>query len=266
MIMPRKAESFSEALRMGVETFHQLKEVLSAKGYNTAVGDEGGFAPDLRSNAEAAELILVAIEKAGYEAGEDIWLALDPAASEFYCDEGHYLLDESKDERKTGQEMIDLYQEWIDRYPIYSIEDGLAQDDWDGWRAMTQALGQQVQVVGDDLFVTSLKRLQKGIDSAVANSILIKLNQIGTLTETLRAIELARANGYTTVISHRSGETEDSFIADLAVGANAGQIKTGSASRSDRVGKYNQLLRIEEDLGSKASYTQLRDFPLAASR
>jgi enolase len=266
MIMPRKAESFSEALRMGVETFHHLKEVLSAKGYNTAVGDEGGFAPDLRSNAEAAELILVAIEKAGYEAGEDIWLALDPAASEFYCDEGHYLLDESKDERKTGQEMIDLYQEWIDRYPIYSIEDGLAQDDWDGWRAMTQALGQQVQVVGDDLFVTSLKRLQKGIDSAVANSILIKLNQIGTLTETLRAIELARANGYTTVISHRSGETEDSFIADLAVGANAGQIKTGSASRSDRVGKYNQLLRIEEDLGSKASYTQLRDFPLAASR
>ena len=260
MIMPRKAESFSEALRMGVETFHHLKEVLSAKGYNTAVGDEGGFAPDLRSNAEAAELILVAIEKAGYEAGEDIWLALDPAASEFYCDEGHYLLDESKDERKTGQEMIDLYQEWIDRYPIYSIEDGLAQDDWDGWRAMTQALGQQVQVVGDDLFVTSLKRLQKGIDSAVANSILIKLNQIGTLTETLRAIELARANGYTTVISHRSGETEDSFIADLAVGANAGQIKTGSASRSDRVGKYNQLLRIEEDLGSKASYTQLRPF------
>ena len=266
MIMPRKAESFREAVRMGVETFHHLKEVLSAKGYSTAVGDEGGFAPNLRSNAEAAELILVAIEQAGYEAGEDIWLALDVAASEFHSEEGLYLLDQSKAGRKTGQEMIELYQEWIDRYPIYSIEDGLAQDDWDGWRALTQALGERVQLVGDDLFVTNLARLQKGIDSTVANSILIKLNQIGTLTETLQAIELARAKGYTTIISHRSGETGDSFIADLAVGTNAGQIKTGSASRTDRVAKYNQLLRIEEDLGPNASYTQLRDFPLAAAR
>ena len=227
---------------------------------------KGGFAPDLRSNAEAAELILVAIEQAGYKAGEDIWLALDIAASEFYCDEGFYLLDQSKAGRKTGQEMIELYQEWIDRYPIYSIEDGLAQDDWDGWRALTQTLGERVQLVGDDLFVTHLARLQKGIDSAVANSILIKLNQIGTLTETQRAIELARENGYTTIISHRSGDTGDSFIADLAVGANAGQIKSGSASRSERVAKYNQLLRIEEDLGPDASYTQLRDYPLAAAR
>ncbi|MFB3067927.1 MAG: phosphopyruvate hydratase [Acidobacteriota bacterium] len=266
MIMPRKAESFTEAVRMGVETFHHLKEVLSAKGYSTAVGDEGGFAPNLRSNAEAAELILEAIEQAGYEAGEDIWLALDIAASEFYCDQGFYLLDQSKAGRKTGQEMIELYQEWIDRYPIYSIEDGLAQDDWDGWRELTQALGERVQLVGDDLFVTHLARLQKGIDSTVANSILIKLNQIGTLTETLRAIELAQANGYTTIISHRSGETGDSFIADLAVAANAGQIKTGSASRTDRVAKYNQLLRIEEDLGPNSSYTQLRDFPLTAAR
>ena len=266
MIMPRKAESFAEAVRMGVETFHHLKKVLGEKGYSTAVGDEGGFAPHLKSNEEAAELILVAIEQAGYKAGEDIWLALDVAASEFYCDQGRYLLDKSKSGSKTGEEMIQLYQEWLDRYPIYSIEDGLAQDDWEGWRALTQALGQRVQLVGDDLFVTNLKRLQKGVDTGVGNSILIKLNQIGTLTETLRAVELATVNGYTKVISHRSGETEDTFIADLAVAANADQIKIGSASRTDRVAKYNQLLRIEEDLGPDARYAQLRDFPLPADR
>ncbi|MDA2923518.1 phosphopyruvate hydratase [Acidobacteria bacterium AH-259-L09] len=260
MILPGKAETFAEALRMGVETFHHLKKVLAQKGYTTAVGDEGGFAPNLKSNDEAVELILLAIEQAGYRPGEDIWLALDVAASEFYSNQGHYLFAKSGGGSKTAQEMIELYQDWLNRYPIYSIEDGLGQDDWDGWKLLTQALGCQVQLVGDDLFVTNLKRLQKGIESGVANSILIKLNQIGTLTETLRAIELAKVNGYTHIISHRSGETEDSFIADLAVATNAGQIKTGSASRTDRMAKYNQLLRIEEDLGSQAVYAQLKDF------
>ena len=261
MIMPRKAESFAQALRMGVETFHCLRNVLSEKGYNTAVGDEGGFAPDLKSNEEAVELILTAIEKAGYRPGEDIWLALDVAASEFYSREGQYVFSQSGGGNKSTQEMLELYQRWLKAYPIYSIEDGLSQDDWDGWQQLTLAVGHQTQLVGDDLFVTNLKRLQKGIDLGVANSILIKLNQIGTLTETLRVIELAKVNSYTNVISHRSGETEDTFIADLAVATNAGQIKTGSASRTDRVAKYNQLLRIEEELGPQSIFTQLADYP-----
>ena len=261
MIMPRKAESFVQALRMGVETFHCLRNVLSEKGYNTAVGDEGGFAPDLKSNEEAVELILTAIEKAGYRPGEDIWLALDVAASEFYSREGQYVFSQSGGGNKSTQEMLELYQRWLKAYPIYSIEDGLSQDDLDGWQQLTLAVGHQTQLVGDDLFVTNLKRLQKGIDLGVANSILIKLNQIGTLTETLRVIELAKVNSYTNVISHRSGETEDTFIADLAVATNAGQIKTGSASRTDRVAKYNQLLRIEEELGPQSIFTQLADYP-----
>ncbi len=261
MIMPRKAESFVQALRMGVETFHCLRNVLSEKGYNTAVGDEGGFAPDLKSNEEAVELILTAIEKAGYRPGEDIWLALDVAASEFYSREGQYVFSQSGGGNKSTQEMLELYQRWLKAYPIYSIEDGLSQDDWDGWQQLTLAAGHQTQLVGDDLFVTNLKRLQKGIGLGVANSILIKLNQIGTLTETLRIIELAKVNSYTNVISHRSGETEDTFIADLAVATNAGQIKTGSASRTDRVAKYNQLLRIEEELGPQSIFTQLADYP-----
>ncbi len=260
MIMPRKAESFSEALRMGVETFHCLRKVLSKKGYNTAVGDEGGFAPNLKSNEEAVELILTAIEQAGYRPGEDIWLALDVAASEFYSEDEQYLLSQSEGGGKDTQEMIELYETWLKTYPIYSIEDGLSQDDWEGWQQLTQAVGNQVQLVGDDLFVTNSKRLQKGIDLGIANSILIKLNQIGTLTETLKVIELAKTKQYTNVISHRSGETEDTFIADLAVATNAGQIKTGSASRTDRVSKYNQLLRIEEELGTHSTYAQLEDY------
>jgi len=261
MIMPRKAESFSEALRMGVETFHCLRKVLSKKGYNTAVGDEGGFAPNLKSNEEAVELILTAIEQAGYRPGEDIWLALDVAASEFYSADGQYALGQSESGSKDTQEMIKLYETWLKAYPIYSIEDGLSQNDWEGWQQLTQAIGNQVQLVGDDLFVTNSKRLQKGIDLEIANSILIKLNQIGTLTETLKVIELAKTKQYANVISHRSGETEDTFIADLAVATNAGQIKTGSASRTDRVSKYNQLLRIEEELGTQSTYAQLADYP-----
>ena len=261
MIMPRKAESFSEALRMGVETFHCLRKVLSEKGYNTAVGDEGGFAPNLKSNEEAVELILTAIEQAGYRPGEDIWLALDVAASEFYSADGQYALGQSESGSKDTQEMIKLYETWLKAYPIYSIEDGLSQNDWEGWQQLTQAIGNQVQLVGDDLFVTNSKRLQKGIDLEIANSILIKLNQIGTLTETLKVIELAKTKQYANVISHRSGETEDTFIADLAVATNAGQIKTGSASRTDRVSKYNQLLRIEEELGTQSTYAQLADYP-----
>ena len=259
--MPRKAESFSEALRMGVETFHCLRKVLSKKGYNTAVGDEGGFAPNLKSNEEAVELILTAIEQAGYRPGEDIWLALDVAASEFYSADGQYALGQSESGSKDTQEMIKLYETWLKAYPIYSIEDGLSQNDWEGWQQLTQAIGNQVQLVGDDLFVTNSKRLQKGIDLEIANSILIKLNQIGTLTETLKVIELAKTKQYANVISHRSGETEDTFIADLAVATNAGQIKTGSASRTDRVSKYNQLLRIEEELGTQSTYAQLADYP-----
>ena len=254
MIMPVKAPSFKEALRMGVEVFHALKKVLKEKGYNTAVGDEGGFAPDLKSNEEALELILQAIETAGYKAGEEIYLALDPASSEFYQKErGLYFLKSENKELSPG-EMVDYYVQLVNKYPIISIEDGMAEDDWDGWKILTQKLGDKIQLVGDDVFVTNTKRLQRGIDLGVANSILIKVNQIGTLTETLDAIQLAHRNGYTTVISHRSGETEDTTIADLAVAVNAGQIKTGSASRTDRIAKYNQLLRIEELLGEDAVY------------
>lgn len=257
MIMPVKAETFREALRMGVETFHHLKKVLASRGYNTAVGDEGGFAPSLKSNEEAVEVILEAVEKAGYRPGEDIYLALDVAASELFVD-GKYVFKKSSGEKKTAEEMVDLYEAWIGKYPIYSIEDGLAEDDWAGWRVLTERLGSKVQLVGDDLFVTNPKRLQRGLDEGIANSILIKLNQIGTLTETLRTIELAKTHAYTNVISHRSGETEDAFIADLAVATNAGQIKTGSASRTDRIAKYNQLLRIEENLGGRGSLARLR--------
>jgi enolase len=257
MIMPVSAPTFGEALRMGVETFHSLKKVLKEKGYNTAVGDEGGFAPNLDSNDEAVETILTAIERAGYRPGEDILLALDVAASELYSD-GQYVFKKSGGSRKSAAEMIELYRNWIDRFPIYSIEDGLAENDWEGWRQLTSELGKRVQLVGDDIFVTNPKRLKEGIETGVGNSILIKLNQIGTVTETLRTIEMAKINGYTNVISHRSGETEDAFIADLAVATNAGQIKTGSASRTDRIAKYNQLLRIEEELGKQAVYSTLR--------
>ncbi len=256
MIVPVSGGTFREAFRMGVETFHHLKKVLEEKGLQTAVGDEGGFAPSLGSNQEAIEIILVAIQRAGYRPGEDIWLALDVAASEFYHSEKRfYRFQKAGGPVRSADDMIELYREWLDRYPIFSIEDGLAEDDWGGWSTLTKELGDRVQLVGDDLFVTNAKRLKRGIDKGVANSILIKLNQIGTLTETLETIDLARRNGYTNVISHRSGESEDPLIADLAVATNAGQIKTGSASRSDRVGKYNQLLRIEEELGGKAIYS-----------
>jgi enolase len=253
MIMPVGAESFSQALRMGVETFHTLKKVLKESGYNTSVGDEGGFAPALKSNVEAVELILEAIEKAGYSPGHDICLTLDPAASEMYQD-GKYVFYKSDKSRKSSEEMVQLYADWARQYPIISIEDGLAQDDWEGWSLLTKELGSKIQLVGDDLFVTSTERLQRGIEEGVANSILIKLNQIGTVTETVAAIELARRHGYTAVVSHRSGETEDAFIADFTVGMGTGQIKTGSASRSDRIAKYNQLLRIEEELGDTAEF------------
>jgi len=253
MIVPHGAPSFSESLRIGVETFHALKQVLRQRGYGTAVGDEGGFAPNLKSNEEAIEVILEAIGQAGYQPGTDISLALDAAASEFYRD-GYYVFKKSDGSRRKAAELVDLYTAWVDRYPIVSIEDGLAEDDWEGWSQLTQVLGGRIQLVGDDLFVTNVARLQAGLDQGVANSILIKLNQIGTLTETLGAIRLAMAHGYTCVISHRSGETEDTFIADLAVATGAGQIKTGSASRTDRVAKYNQLLRIEAELGTEARF------------
>ncbi|MEZ5345690.1 MAG: phosphopyruvate hydratase [Pyrinomonadaceae bacterium] len=253
MIMPVGAESFSEALRAGAEVFHNLKKVLSGRGYSTAVGDEGGFAPNLKSNEEAVETILEAIEMAGYTAGEDILLALDPASSEFYED-GNYVFKKSDGRRLSSTEMADYWTDWCDKYPIISIEDGMAENDWDGWKYLTDKIGDRVQLVGDDLFVTNVEFLQKGIDVGAGNSILIKVNQIGTLTETLDAIELAKTNNMTAVISHRSGETADTFIADLAVATNAGQIKTGSLSRSDRIAKYNQLLRIEEDLDSAAKY------------
>ena len=259
MIMPVSGEDFAETLRMGVEVFHNLKKVLSAKGLNTSVGDEGGFAPNLKSNVEAVEVILEAIEKAGYKPDEDIKLALDVASSEFFED-GLYVFKKSGGEKKTAEEMVEIYSEWISKYPIYSIEDGLAEDDWDGWKILTEKLGKKVQLVGDDLFVTNPIRLQRGIEQGIANSILIKLNQIGTLTETMRTIEMAKVNSYTNVISHRSGETEDAFIADLAVATNAGQIKTGSASRTDRIAKYNQLLRIEEELYSQAALAELKSF------
>ena len=253
MIMPVGAESFAQALRMGAETFHTLKKVLKERGYNTSVGDEGGFAPSLKSNVEAVEVLLEAIGQAGYSAGHDICLALDPASSEMFQD-GKYVFFKSDKSKKSSDEMIKLYADWVRQYPIISIEDGLAQDDWEGWVALTQALGDKVQIVGDDIFVTNSERLQRGIELGAANSILIKLNQIGTVTETMRAIELARRHGYTSVVSHRSGETEDAFIADFVVGLGTGQIKTGSASRSDRIAKYNQLLRIEEELGDAAEF------------
>ena len=254
MIMPSGASSFKEALRMGAEIFHNLKKVLSAKGYNTAVGDEGGFAPDLKSNEEALQVIVEAIEAAGYKAGEDVLLALDVAASELYKD-GKYILENEAQPEKTAADMVALYEDLISRYPIISIEDGLAENDWDGWKLMTEKLGDKIQIVGDDLFVTNTKILKEGIDKGIANSILIKVNQIGTLTETLEAIEMAKRAGYTAVVSHRSGETEDTTIADLAVATNSGQIKTGSLCRSDRVAKYNQLLRIEDELDSTAVFS-----------
>ena len=253
LIMPVGPETFSDALRMGVETFHTLKKVLKDRGYSTSVGDEGGFAPSLKSNVEAVELILEAIEQAGFSPGHDICLALDPAASEMFQD-GKYIFYKSDKSKKSAEEMVKLYAEWVRQYPVISIEDGLAQDDWEGWKILTDELGDKVQLVGDDLFVTNTERLERGIELGTANSILIKLNQIGTVTETIAAIELARRHGYTAVVSHRSGETEDAFIADLAVGLHTGQIKTGSASRTDRIAKYNQLLRIEEELGDAAEY------------
>jgi enolase len=255
MVMPVGAETFSDALRWGTEVFHTLKGVLKKKGYNTAVGDEGGFAPSLKSNVEALEVILEAIELAGYKAGEEIAIALDPASSEFYDKKsGKYIFKKSDKSEKTSEQMASYWESWTKQYPILSIEDGLAEDDWDGWRLLTEKIGKTVQLVGDDLFVTNTKRLQRGIEENVGNSILVKVNQIGTVSETLEAIELARRNGYTSIISHRSGETEDTFIADLAVGTGAGQIKTGSASRTDRIAKYNQLLRIEEELGQTAEF------------
>ena len=253
MIMPIGATSFSEALRMGAETFHHLKKVLAGKGYATSVGDEGGFAPNLGSNAEAIEVILEAMEKAGYRPGVDLALALDAASSEFYRD-GHYVLEAEGGEKWDAERMVRFYADLADQYPILSIEDGMDENDWDGWSLLTEELGDTVQIVGDDLFVTNPQRLERGIEEDVANSILIKLNQIGTLSETLQTIEMAKVAGYTNVVSHRSGETEDVTIAHLAVATNAGQIKTGSMSRTDRIAKYNELLRIEEDLGDLAIY------------
>ncbi|HZE26425.1 MAG TPA: phosphopyruvate hydratase [Terriglobales bacterium] len=256
MVMPVGAESFSDALRWGVEVFHTLKAVLKKRGYNTAVGDEGGFAPSVKSNVEAIELVLEAIQQAGYKPGEEIAIALDPAASEFYQD-GKYVFKKSDKSSRSSEDLARFWAKWANDYPIVSIEDGLAEDDWDGWKTLTELVGKKIQLVGDDLFVTNTERLQEGIDKGVANSILIKVNQIGTVSETLDAIDLARRNGYTSVISHRSGESEDTFIADLAVATGAGQIKTGSASRTDRVAKYNQLLRIEEELGASAHFLGL---------
>lgn len=255
MVMPAGAESFSHALQMGAEIFHNLKKVLSDKGYGTAVGDEGGFAPNLKSNEEAIEVILQAIEKAGYTPGDDVLIALDPASSEFYNTEtGLYEFKWSDGSTKDTDAMVEYWTDWANKYPIISIEDGMAENDWDAWKKLTESIGDKVQLVGDDLFVTNTERLAQGIENGIANSILIKVNQIGTLTETLDAIEMAHKNSYTAVISHRSGETEDVTIADLAVATNAGQIKTGSMSRTDRIAKYNQLLRIEEELGESAIY------------
>lgn len=259
MIMPVNAPSFKEAIRMGAEVFHSLKKVLKGKGLNTAVGDEGGFAPNLSSNEEAIQTILEAIEKAGYKPGEDVKLAMDVASSEFYKD-GQYTLPGENNKSFTSKELVDFYVELCDKYPIISIEDGLDQDDWEGWDYLTEKLGKRVQLVGDDFFVTNTKRLQTGIERGVANSILIKVNQIGTLTETLEAIEMAQKANYTAVVSHRSGETEDTTIADIAVATNAGQIKTGSASRTDRIAKYNQLMRIEDELSQQSQYASVDAF------
>jgi enolase len=261
MIVPIGAEAFAEALRMGVETFHALKKVLSKMGLSTAVGDEGGFAPMLPSNEAALDAVMQAIEAAGYQPGRDLAIALDPAASEFHQD-GEYVFKKGDGSRRSAAEMVDLYAQWVDRYPIVSIEDGLAEDDWEGWAQLTERLHDRVQLVGDDLFVTNVDRLGRGIEEGVANAILIKVNQIGTLTETLQCIELAKGSAYGVVISHRSGETEDTFIADLAVASGAGQIKTGSASRTDRIAKYNQLLRIGEELGELAHYPGRDLYPL----
>jgi len=267
MVVPAGAATFREALRMGAEVFHALKDVLRGRGLNTAVGDEGGFAPDLGSNVEAIEAILAAVKAAGYKAGKDVWIALDPAASEFCKGKRKkvYTMEAEKAARKSSDEMVAFWADWVVKrgYPIISIEDGLAEDDWAGWKKMTDMLGDKLQLVGDDLFVTNTKFLARGIKEGVANSILVKVNQIGSLTETLEAIQMAQRAGYTTVISHRSGETEDATIADIAVAANAGQIKTGSASRSDRIAKYNQLLRIEEELGDQALYPGLAAFSQA---
>lgn len=254
MVMPFGAESFSEGLRWGTEIFHHLKNVLKSRGMSTNVGDEGGFAPNLGSNEEAIQVVIEAIEKAGYKAGEDVYIALDAASSEFYNEDSQKYVFESTGEQMSSEEMVNFWVDWCEKYPIVSIEDGLAEDDWMGWKLATEKLGHKVQLVGDDLFVTNTKRLARGIDESIANSILVKVNQIGTLTETIEAVQMATRNGYTSVMSHRSGETEDNTIADLAVALNCGQIKTGSASRSDRMAKYNQLLRIEEELGQTAIY------------
>jgi enolase len=256
MIVPHGATKFSEALRWGAEVFHTLKGVLKKRGYSTSVGDEGGFAPNLKSNDEALEVVLEAITLAGYKPGEQITIALDPAASEFYdTAKKKYVFKKSDKSERTPQQMVDFWTKWVGQYPIVSLEDGMAEDDWDGWKLLTETLGKKIQLVGDDLFVTNTERLAQGIEKGIANSILIKVNQIGTLTETLETMKMATDAGYTSVVSHRSGETEDTFIADLAVATSAGQIKTGSASRTDRVAKYNQLLRIEEELGSAARFT-----------
>ena len=261
MIIPHGAAKFSEALRMGAEIFHTLKGVLKKRNYSTAVGDEGGFAPNLKSNDEALEVVLEAITKAGYKPGDQVGIALDPAASEFYDkDKSRYVFKKSDKSERTSEQMVEFWANWVRQYPILSIEDGMAEDDWEGWKAMTEALGKKIQLVGDDLFVTNTERLKMGIERGIANSILIKVNQIGTLTETLEAMDMAARAGYTSVVSHRSGETEDAFIADLAVATGAGQIKTGSASRTDRIAKYNQLLRIEEELGASARYAGRKAF------
>ena len=255
MVMPVGAKSFSEALRMGTEIFHHLKAVLKKDGYSTNVGDEGGFAPNLGSNVDAIEYVLKAIDSAGYKAGEEVYIAMDAASSEFYnAEKNKYIFRKSTGQELSPDEMVKFWKDWSEKYPIISIEDGMAEDDWSGWSRLTEEIGERVQLVGDDLFVTNTRRLERGIKEKTANSILIKVNQIGTLTETIRAVEMATLNGYTSVMSHRSGETEDTTIADLAVALNTGQIKTGSASRSDRVAKYNRLLRIEEELGANARY------------
>lgn len=260
MIMPVNAPTFAEALRMGAEVFHTLKGVLKKKGYNTAVGDEGGFAPSLKSNEEALQVIMEAIEKAGYKPGHDIFIALDPAASEMYGEDGKYLFYKSTQEKFTAEQMVEYWKKWVENYPIISLEDGMAENDWKGWKLLTDTIGNKVQLVGDDIFVTNTEIFSRGISEGIANSILIKVNQIGTLTETLDAIEMAKRAHYTAVISHRSGETEDATIADIAVATNAGQIKTGSTSRTDRIAKYNQLLRIEEELDTNGIYAGLNAF------
>jgi enolase len=261
MIMPYGAEKFSEGLRWGAEIFHTLKGVLKKRGYSTSVGDEGGFAPNLKSNVEALEVVLEAITLAGYTPGDQVGIALDPAASEFYdAKKGKYVFKKSDKSEHTSEQMVEFYSDWVRQYPIVSIEDGLAEDDWDGWKLMTDALGKKIQIVGDDLFVTNVERLSQGIERGIANSILIKLNQIGSVTETLETMKMASDAGYTSVVSHRSGETEDAFIADLVVATGAGQIKTGSASRTDRIAKYNQLLRIEQELGSGARFPGRKAF------